>query len=323
MVCYTLTLTMNHTGIIKVLLIEEDENDYLITRAVIEKIRGFRFALDWARTFEAGLEAMCLNQHDVVLLDYRLGARNGVELLRESLAGGCQAPMILLAGLVQHEIEVEAMHAGAADYMVKAELRPESLERSIRYALERKRAAAFAAFEQGRLAAFGAEIGLQLTRRDAPAAILQRCAQAMVRYLNAAAAHILTFGPQKKTFVLKAAAGSYLDSELPVAEWPRIRLDISSLQAGKPLLIQQLANDERLLDPQWAKRAGVVSCAGYPLLLEDKLVGLMAVFADRPLTDQICQEMSSVANGLSLYIGMSLGNSWNGATKIAATKPGG
>ena len=293
---------MNYTGIIKVLLIEDDEDDYIITRDIVSEIRGYRFALDWAKTFETGLETMCLNQHDVVLVDYRLGARNGVELLREGLERGCQAPVIVLTGAGQHEIDVEAMQAGAADYQVKAELRPDSLERSIRYALQRKRAAALAAFEQGRLAAFGAEVGLLLTRPDAPPAILERCAQAMVQYLNAAAAHMLIYDPQKQVFVSKAAAGSFLDSELPVADWPKIRLDIGTLQEGKPLLIRQLANDERLLDPLWAKRAGVVSCAGYPLLLEEKLVGLMAVFADRPLTEQICQEMGSVANGISLYI---------------------
>jgi two-component system, cell cycle sensor histidine kinase and response regulator CckA len=293
---------MNYTGIIKVLLIEDDEDDYIITRDIVSEVRGHQFALDWARTFESGLETMCLNQHDVVLVDYRLGARNGVELLREGLERGCQAPVIVLTGAGQHEIDVEAMQAGAADYQVKSELRPDSLERSIRYALQRKRAAALAAFEQGRLAAFGAEVGLLLTRRDVPAAILERCAQAMVQYLNAAAAHILLYDSQKQVFISKAAAGSFLDSELSVAEWPKIRLDIGELQEGKPLLIRQMANDARLLDPQWAKRAGVVSCAGYPLLLEEKLVGLMAVFADRPLTEQICQEMGSVANGISLYI---------------------
>jgi len=49
------------------------------------------------------------------------------------------------------------MQAGAADYVVKTELQTNSLERSVRYALQRKRAAVLAAFEQARLAAFGAE----------------------------------------------------------------------------------------------------------------------------------------------------------------------
>ena len=57
---------MNHTGIIKVLLIEDDEDDFVITRDVVSEIRGNRFTVDWAKNFESGLATMCLNQHDVV-----------------------------------------------------------------------------------------------------------------------------------------------------------------------------------------------------------------------------------------------------------------
>jgi two-component system, cell cycle sensor histidine kinase and response regulator CckA len=293
---------MNHTGITKVLLIEDDEDDFVLTRKVVSEIKGDRFTLDWAGTYQAGLEMLCLNQHDVALVDYRLGARNGVELLREALEYGCQAPVILLTGAGQHEIDVEAMQAGAADYLVKAELRADSLERSIRYALQRKRAAAQAAFEQARLAAFGAEVGLLLTRGDSLDGILEQCTQAMIQYLNAAAAYILTYDAEKKAFTPRAAGGRLRDCQMPAAEWPQIRLDCGALHEGKPLLIRQLLNDERVPDQEWVKRSGVVSCAAYPLLLEEKLVGLMAVLAERPLTEQIWQEMGSVANGISLYI---------------------
>ncbi len=94
------------------------------------RLPGRRFSLDWVKTFDAGLEAMCQNQHDVVLVDYRLGARNGVELLRAALERGCQAPVILLTGAGQHQVDLEAMQAGAADYLVKVHLRADSLERS-------------------------------------------------------------------------------------------------------------------------------------------------------------------------------------------------
>ena len=69
-------------------------------------------------------------------------------------------PIILLTGSGQHHVDLEAMEAGASDYLVKAQLQAHSLERSIRYAIQRKRAAALAAFEQARLAAFGAESAL-------------------------------------------------------------------------------------------------------------------------------------------------------------------
>src|SRR5215472_516207 len=172
-------------GLVKVLLVEDDEDDYIITRDLFSEMTGRRFTLDWIKNFDQGLNVMALNQHDVCLVDYRLGAQNGIDLLRAALERGCQAPVILLTGAGEHEIDMEAMQAGAADYLVKTQLQANSLERTIRYALQRKRAAAFAAFEQARLAAFGAEIGLALTRRDSLDAILDRCAKAMAQYLNA------------------------------------------------------------------------------------------------------------------------------------------
>jgi PAS domain S-box-containing protein len=293
---------MMDTGLVKVLLVEDDEDDYVITRDLLAELPGGRFTLDWVKTYEVGLEAMCLNQHDVVLVDYRLGAHNGVELLRRGLERGCQAPVILLTGAGEHQVDVEAMQAGAADYLVKGHLRADSLERSIRYAAQRKRAVALAAFEQARLAAFGAEIGLTLTRRDSLEGILERCARAMAQYLNAGLAQISTYDPRKGVFEPRAAAGAAWQPNSPWDRLPEVRLEIGPLAQGKPVLINQLLNEPRLPDQAWVQRAGLVAYAAYPLVLEDQLVGLMAIFAQHPLTEQIIQEMGSVANGIALCI---------------------
>src|ERR1043166_2311014 len=105
------------TGVIKVLLVEDDEDDAIIARDLFSEIQSQRFVVDWASSFQAGLEAMQLNQHDVCLVDYRLGAQNGVELLREAQEHGCQAPVILLTGAGEAKVDHEAMEAGAADYL--------------------------------------------------------------------------------------------------------------------------------------------------------------------------------------------------------------
>ncbi|MEY2427350.1 MAG: two-component system, cell cycle sensor histidine kinase and response regulator CckA [Verrucomicrobiota bacterium] len=293
---------MIHTGLIKVLLVEDDEDDYIITRELFSEISGQRFTLDWIRTYESGLDAMVRNQHDVCLVDYRLGAQNGIELLRAALARGCQAPVILLTGAGEHQVDLEAMQAGAADYVVKASLQANSLERSIRYALQRKRAAAMAAFEQARLAAFGAEIGLALTRSDSLDAILDRCAKAMAQFLNAALTQISTYDARKKVFEPRAAAGPLWERDTQPVKAPALQLNIDRLTEGKPIVIKQLANDAAMPDQEWVKAEGVVSCAAYPLLLEDKLVGLMSIFSQHPLTEQITLEMGSVANGIALCI---------------------
>ena len=100
---------------LRVLLVEDDEDDYILTRDLSAEFRGQRAQLDWKRSFSDGLEAMIRNQHDICLVDYRLGAQNGIELLRAALDRGCRAPVILLTGQGEHEIDVEAMKAGAAD----------------------------------------------------------------------------------------------------------------------------------------------------------------------------------------------------------------
>jgi PAS domain S-box-containing protein len=293
---------MMDTGLIKVLLVEDDEDDFVITRDLLAELPGKRFSLDWAKTFDAGLETMCLNQHDVVLVDYRLGAHNGVELLRAGLERGCQAPIILLTGAGEHQVDVEAMQAGAADYLVKVHLRADALERSIRYAAQRKRAIALAAFEQARLAAFGTEIGLGLTRRDTLEGILERCARAMAQYLNAGLAQISIYDPRKGVFEPRAAAGSAWEPSSPLDSLPEVRLETGPLAQGKPVLINQLLNEPRVPDQAWVKRAGMTAYAAYPLVLEDQLVGLMAIFAQHALPEQISQEMGSVANGIALCI---------------------
>src|SRR5437867_6868355 len=79
---------------LKVLLVEDDEDDYILTRGLLSEIKGWRFALEWINNPGAGLEAMTQNRHDVCLVDYRLGAQNGIELLRAALERGCEAPII-------------------------------------------------------------------------------------------------------------------------------------------------------------------------------------------------------------------------------------
>ncbi len=130
------------SGIIRVLLVEDDQDDYFLTRDLFADIPGKRFSLDWARIFEEGLDDICAGKHDAYLLDYRLGAKTGIDLIREAHRNGCSAPVILMTGQGQIRTDMEALNAGAADYLEKAGLTAALLERSIRYALANQSAAA-------------------------------------------------------------------------------------------------------------------------------------------------------------------------------------
>ncbi len=125
---------------LNVLLADDDEDDFLITRDLLRSVSSYDIQLDWARNYVVALEAIELNRHDLYFVDYRYGEADGIELLRHAAALGCKAPIILLTGHDNWETDVQAMQAGAADYLVKGQLDPSMLERAIRYALERKRA---------------------------------------------------------------------------------------------------------------------------------------------------------------------------------------
>jgi DNA-binding NtrC family response regulator len=124
--------------IIKVLLVDDDEDDYILTRDWFKEFQVTGCELEWVENYQLAREFIARHQHDIYLIDYRLGADNGLELLREAIENGCNCPFILLTGQGDREIDIEAMKTGAVDYLEKSQLTAPLLERSIRYAIERK-----------------------------------------------------------------------------------------------------------------------------------------------------------------------------------------
>ena len=116
---------------------EDDDEDALLTRELLSRIEGTRYELLWVSGYEAALEAVADARYDVCLVDYRLGADDGIELVRALVAQGYDQPIIVLTGLSDRAVDIEATRAGAADYLVKGEVTPTLLERTIRYALRR------------------------------------------------------------------------------------------------------------------------------------------------------------------------------------------
>ncbi len=122
--------------LIRVLLVDDDEDDYVMTRDLLLEIERTTFEVEWVSKYEEALQAIEKQQHDVYLVDYRLGERDGLDLLCEAIKNGCTAPIILLTGQGDPEVDVAAMKAGAADYLVKGRFEASLLERSIRYSLQ-------------------------------------------------------------------------------------------------------------------------------------------------------------------------------------------
>ncbi len=121
---------------VKLLIVDDDEDDFLLTRELLGEIDQ-DYQLDWASSFDEGLKLLSQSSHDLCLMDYKLGAQDGIALLREAQDVGFTGPIILLTGVHREEVDIQALEAGAVDYLVKADLSAEQLARSIRYALAR------------------------------------------------------------------------------------------------------------------------------------------------------------------------------------------
>ncbi len=157
--------------------------------------------------------------------------------------------------------------------------------------------------ERTRLAELNADVGQALIRDDSLPEMLRLCAEVMVEHLDAAFARIWIL-EQAGTFLeLKASAGLYTHLDGPHGRVPVGQFKIGLIaQERQPHLTNQVLDDPRVSDQEWARREGMVSFAGYPLVVEDRLIGVTALFARKPLNEATLQSLASVANAIVLGI---------------------
>ena len=122
---------------LKILIIDDDEDDYFITSQYLQEIENITVSCSWSYNIKDAQEKLISNAYDLYFLDYRLGAKTGLELLKEAKQRGAYKPIILLTGKGTLEIDKLAVENGAYDYLVKGELTTEKLERCLRYSMER------------------------------------------------------------------------------------------------------------------------------------------------------------------------------------------
>ena len=157
--------------------------------------------------------------------------------------------------------------------------------------------------EQEQLAAFGRDIGLALSRNDTLRGTLSQCAQAMVRHLHGAFARIWTLNEKQQMLELQASAGLYTHlnghhARIPLGQW-KIGLIAAEKQ---PHLTNTVLGDPRISNQEWAKQEGMVAFAGYPLIAEGQVVGVMAMFARQPLSPDLLEAMALMGSSIALAI---------------------
>lgn len=122
---------------IKLLIIDDDEDDFLIIADYLKEIDSTKFIIGWCNNYTSAVKEIKSGAHDIYLVDYRLGNQTGLGLLKETVHQQSNKPIILLTGKGNKAIDIEAMKSGATDYVIKSELNAEKLERCLRYSLDR------------------------------------------------------------------------------------------------------------------------------------------------------------------------------------------
>jgi PAS domain S-box-containing protein len=123
--------------VVRVLIIDDDEDDYFITSEYLKGIQEYNLKIDWSYKFNEAVDHLQHRKYDIYFVDYRLGAKTGLDFLKEAVRLGAEEPIVLLTGKGNKTVDIEAMQMGATDYLIKTELTTEKLERCIRYSLER------------------------------------------------------------------------------------------------------------------------------------------------------------------------------------------
>ncbi len=212
-------------------------------------------------------------------------------------------------------IEVPALRRDGCEFPAEISIAPVRLGEQylfvafIRDVTERKRAdeelrrAKEAEAERAQLAELGRDVGIVLSQSDTLRELLQRCAEATVHFLDAAFVRIWWLPPGNDVLELQASAGLYTHLDGAHAHIPVGQLKIGRIaQERRPVLTNEVQSDPCISDPGWARREGMIAFAGFPLMVKDRVLGVLAIFSRRPLSEAVLGTLESVSGMVALGI---------------------
>ena len=291
---------------LRVLIAEDSEDDARLLLLELQRA-GFDPAYERVDNHGAMQAALDRQAWDLVIGDYSMPAFSGPAALALLRACDLDTPFIFVSGTIGEDVAVEAMKAGAQDFLTKGNLRRliPAIERELRDADVRRerRRAQTALLERARLAELTSDVGIALTQGTDLRAMLQLCAEALVRHLDVAFARIWTLDDASGILELQASAGMYTHIN---GAHSRVRLGQYEIGAiareRRPHLTNQVVGDPQVHDQEWARREGLVAFAGYPLVVHDRVLGVVAMFARHPLSEFLPKALASMASAVAVGI---------------------
>jgi len=291
---------------LRVLIAEDSEDD---ARLLLRELERAGFDPAYERVDRAAAMQAALDRHpwDLVIGDYSMPEFSGPAALALLRARDLDTPFIFVSGTIGEDVAVEAMKAGAQDFLTKGNLRRliPAIERELRDAEVRRerRRAQTALLERARLAELTSDVGIALTQSGGLRAMLQLCAEALVRHLDVAFARIWTLDEASGILELQASAGMYTHIDGAHSRVPLGQYKIGAIaRERRPQLTNQVVGDPQVHDQEWARREGLVAFAGYPLVVHERVLGVMAMFARHVLSEFVPKALASVASAVAVGI---------------------
>src|SRR6266513_2056665 len=291
---------------LRVLIAEDSEDD---ARLLLRELQRAGYEPTFERVDTPAAMTSALERHawDLVIGDYSMPAFSGPAALALLRARDPDTPFIFVSGTIGEDVAVEAMKAGAQDFLTKGNLRRliPAVQRELRDTEVRRerRRAQTALLERARLAELTSDVGIALTRGAGLRETLQLCGDALVRHLDVAFARIWTLDEATSTLELQASAGMYTHIDGPHSRVPLGEYKIGVIaQERRPHLTNQVVGDPQVQDQEWAQREGMVAFAGYPLVVQERVLGVMAMFARHALSEFVPKALASVASAVAVGV---------------------
>ena len=297
----------------RILLVDDYPPNLLALEVVLEPL-GHQLVR--ATSSDEAVSRLLEDEYAAVILDVQMPGIDGLTTARR-IRGDPHirhVPILFMtAQSYDDDRAATAYSLGAVDYIQKP-FQPETLRAKVNVFVElyqkkselrrsERRRFDEAQMLRERHAGLAMDVGIALTRSEGLRPMLQQCTDSLVNRLAAAQARIWTLNDAEHVLVLAASAGQYCHIDHEQERIPLGEREVGAVATERrPMVTNQAASDARVCDRTWAAREGMVSFAGYPLLLGDRMVGVLAMFARQPLSRETLDVLGTVADSIALGI---------------------
>ncbi len=289
----------------KVLLVEDNPGDARLLNEALLEVQPAPFALVHVDRFIAAIESLKRETFSAVLLDLSLPDAKGLDTVVRMQREADAVPIVVLTGLDDDSTALEAVRAGAQDYLIKGEIDGKLLVRSLSYAIERKRLQEATAKHLNHIVVLK-DINAALTSTLELSEVLDTLLDKVTDVMPQVAAMIRL--RDKESGLLEPVACRNIDEpawRAATLSWQSsgTKSDAVTAQKGS-LLINDLANDPRAGDPEFCRLHSFTAYLGIPFMVQDQMLGLLALYAreQRQFSEDEFQFLSALAGQASVAI---------------------